>query len=173
MRLFSLSVIIVIHVLCMSFRICSSEIMKEVVYIDPSTEKWARREKPVSGASNTSLTLTHVRLNHYSFQIANIKGADRTARKRWLICAFVVIPRRSWRDIVLALSVRPSVHSVRPHFLSVRSHISVPIGLILFILHRLVRFYSFLVQMISTIDSQYSISFVKIDLLTLELLPLF
>ena len=37
----------------------------------------------------------------------------------------------------------------------------------------LVRFDSFLVQMISTIDSQYPISLVKIDLLTLELLPLF
>ena len=36
-----------------------------------------------------------------------------------------IIPRRSRRDIVLALSVCPSV---RPHFLSVRNHISVPIG---------------------------------------------
>ena len=36
-----------------------------------------------------------------------------------------------------------------------------------------VRFYSFLVQMISTIDSQYHLSFVKIDHSTLELLPLF
>ena len=32
------------------------------------------------------------------------------------------------RDIVLASSVRASVHSVRPHFLSVQNHISVPIG---------------------------------------------
>ena len=44
----------------------------------------------------------------------------------------IVIPRRSRRDIVLASSVRPSVrpsvHSVRPHFLSVQNHISVPIG---------------------------------------------
>ena len=42
-----------------------------------------------------------------------------------------VIPRRSRRDIVLAASVRPSIPSVlpsvRPHFLSVRNHISVPI----------------------------------------------
>ena len=37
----------------------------------------------------------------------------------------IIIPRRSRRDIVLASSVRPSVH---PHFLSVRNHISVPIG---------------------------------------------
>ena len=37
----------------------------------------------------------------------------------------------------------------------------------------LVRFYSFLVQMISIINSRYPISLVKIDLLTLELLPLF
>ena len=37
----------------------------------------------------------------------------------------IIIPRRSRRDIVLTSSVRPSVH---PHFLSVRNHISVPIG---------------------------------------------
>ena len=37
----------------------------------------------------------------------------------------------------------------------------------------LVRFDSFLVQMISTMDSRYPISLVKIDPLTLELLPLF
>ena len=35
------------------------------------------------------------------------------------------------------------------------------------------RFNSFLVQMISTMDSRYPISLVKIDPLTLELLPLF
>ena len=46
----------------------------------------------------------------------------------------VIIPRGSRRDIVLASYVRPSVHSVRPHFLSVRNHISVPIGQIKFIL---------------------------------------
>ena len=54
------------------------------------------------------------------------------------ICFHLVffIPRRSWRDIVLALSVRPSVcpsiQSVCPHLLSVRDHISVPIGQIYF-----------------------------------------
>ena len=37
----------------------------------------------------------------------------------------------------------------------------------------LVRFDSFLVQMISTMDSRYPISLVKINPLTLELLPLF
>ena len=37
----------------------------------------------------------------------------------------------------------------------------------------LVRFDSLLVQMISTMDSRYPISLVKIDPLTLELLPLF
>ena len=37
-----------------------------------------------------------------------------------------IIPRRSRRDIFGV--VRASVHSVRPHFLSVRNHISVPIG---------------------------------------------
>ena len=44
----------------------------------------------------------------------------------------IFIPQRSRRDIVLASSVRPSVHSVRPSvrppFLSVWNHISVPIG---------------------------------------------
>ena len=43
------------------------------------------------------------------------------------------------------------------------NHISVPIGQI----------DSFFVQMSSTIDSRYPISFVKIDPLTLELLPFF
>ena len=37
----------------------------------------------------------------------------------------------------------------------------------------LVKFDSFLVQMISTMDSRYPISLVEIDPLTLELLPLF
>ena len=70
-----------------------------------------------------------------------------------------IIPRRSRRDIVLAASVRPSIPSVRPSgFISQ---------------YLLVRFDSFLVQMISTIDSRYPLSLVKIDPLTLELLPLF
>ena len=68
-------------------------------------------------------------------------------------------PRQSRRDIVLASSVCPSVHTfclsgTIPQYL-------------------LVRFDSFLVQMISTMDSRYPISLVKIDPLTLELLPLF
>ena len=67
----------------------------------------------------------------------------------------IIIPRRSWRDIVLA----SSIHSVRP---------SRTISQYL-----LVRFNSFLVQMISTMVSRYPISLVKIDPLTLELLPLF
>ena len=70
----------------------------------------------------------------------------------------VFIPRRSRRDIVLALSLHPSVHSLRPQFLSVRNHISVP----------LVRFDSFMVKMRSTMDSRYLISFVKIEPLTLS-----
>ena len=61
----------------------------------------------------------------------------------------LVIPRRSRRDIVLAASVRLSVHSVRP---SVR-----PSGTISQYL--LVRFDSYLVQMISTMDSQTSNKF--------------
>ena len=55
--------------------------------------------------------------------------------------------------------VRVSVHSVRP---------SGTISQYL-----LVRFDSFLVQMISTMNSRYPISLVEIDPLTLELLPLF
>ena len=62
--------------------------------------------------------------------------------------------------------VRPSIHSVRP---SVRTFcLSRTISQYL-----LVRFNSFLVQMISTMNSRYPISLVKIDPLTLELLPLF
>ena len=65
---------------------------------------------------------------------------------------------------VVRACVRPSsIPSVRPHVLSARNHISVPIGQI----------NSFLVRMISTMDSRYPISLVKIDPLTLELLPLF
>ena len=73
------------------------------------------------------------------------------------------IPRQSRRDIVLAssvrLSVRPSVHTF-----CLSGTISQ---------YLLVRFNSFLVQMISTMNSRYPISLVKIDPLTLELLPLF
>ena len=55
--------------------------------------------------------------------------------------------------------VRASVHSVRP---------SGTISQYL-----LVRFDSFLLQMISTMNSRYSLSLVNINSLTLELLPLF
>ena len=63
---------------------------------------------------------------------------------------------------VVRPSVRPSILSVHPsvHTFTISQYL-------------LVRFDSFLVQMISTIDSRYPISLVKIDLLTLELLPLF
>ena len=72
--------------------------------------------------------------------------------------------RRSRRDIVLASSVCPSVHSVHPSTLCLSGTISQ---------YLLVKFDSILVQMISTIDSRYPISLVEIDSLTLELLPLF
>ena len=75
---------------------------------------------------------------------------------------FIVIPRRKSEGYSFGV-VRPSIPSVCPHFLSVRNHISVPVGQI----------DSFLVQMISTMDSRYPISLVKINPLTLELLPLF
>ena len=70
----------------------------------------------------------------------------------------VIIPRRIRRDIVLAASVRPFRPSV---------HTFCPSGTISQYL--LVRFD----QMISIMDSGYPISLVKIDPLTLELLPLF
>ena len=90
--------------------------------------------------------------NHYFMHILS-----KAVLLLWIV---FVIPPRSRRDIVLASSVRPSVlPSVRP---------SGTISQYL-----LVRFDSLLVQMISTIDSQYPISLVKIDFLTLELLPLF
>ena len=76
--------------------------------------------------------------------------------------SYIIIPRRSRRDIVLASSVHPfrlSVHTFCP---------SRTISQYL-----LVRFDSFLEKMISTMDSPYPISLVKIDCLTLELLPLF
>ena len=74
--------------------------------------------------------------------------------------------RQSRRDIVLASSVRPSF---RPSVLSVHTFcLSGTISQYL-----LVRFDSFLVQMISTMDSRYPINFVKIDSIPLELLPLF
>ena len=74
----------------------------------------------------------------------------------------LIIPRRSRRDIVLAASVRPFRPSVRTFCLS--GTISQ---------YLLVRFNSFMVQMISTMDSRYPVSLVKIDPLTFELLPLF
>ena len=68
------------------------------------------------------------------------------------------ILRRVGRDIVLA----SFVHSIHTFCLSgtISQYLSV-------------RFDSFLVQMISTMDSRYPISLVKMDPLTLELLPLF
>ena len=70
-------------------------------------------------------------------------------------------PPTEWEGYSFGV-VGPSILSVRTFCLS---------GTIFQYL--LVRFDSFLVQMISTIDSQYPISLVKTDALTLELLPLF
>ena len=73
-----------------------------------------------------------------------------------------VIPQQSQENIVLASSVRVSVHSirlyVRPQFLSVSNHISVPIVQIQFILsindkyHRLSIFYKFFQTRPLTLD---------------------
>ena len=67
-----------------------------------------------------------------------------------LILVQFVIPGQSRKDIVLALSVRP----FGPSTLSSSGTISQ---------YLLVRFDSFLVPMISTMDSRYPISLVKID----------
>ena len=74
----------------------------------------------------------------------------------------LIIPRRSRRDIVLVSSVCPIRPSV--HIFCLSGTISQYLS---------IKFDSFLIQMISTINSQYPISLVKIDPLTLELLPLF
>ena len=66
--------------------------------------------------------------------------------------------------------VHPSVHSVRPSFCP-SIHTFCLFGTISQYL--LVRFNSLLVQIISTMNSRYPISLVKIDPLTLVLLPLF
>ena len=84
-------------------------------------------------------------------------------------CKFIFYPptkSEGYRFGVVRASVRPSVHSVRPsvRFFCLSGTISQ---------YLLVRFNSFLVQMISTMNSRYPISLVKIDPLTLELLPLF
>ena len=66
---------------------------------------------------------------------------------------------------VVRASIRPfdpSVHPFVPKFCP-------PIAISQYLF---VRFDSFSVQIISTMDSQYPISFVRIDRLTLELLPL-
>ena len=81
-----------------------------------------------------------------------------------LLSLFVIIPRRSRGDIhvVLASAVRP--FRLSDHTFCLSGIMSQ---------YLIVRFDSFLVQMISTIDSQYQISLVKIDPITLELLPFF
>ena len=76
--------------------------------------------------------------------------------------ACVIIPGRSQRDIVLASSVCPFCLSI--HTFCMSGTISQ---------YLLVIFDLSLVQMISTMDSRYPISLVKIDPLSLELLPLF
>ena len=84
------------------------------------------------------------------------------------ICCLYYPPTKSegYSFGVVRASVRPFRPSVRP---SVRTFcLSGTISQYL-----LVGFDSFLVQMISTMDFRYPISLVKIDPLTLELLPLF
>ena len=90
-----------------------------------------------------------------------VNYGSRHSRNPPVTCAlkelngYFFIPRQSRRDIVLASSV---------HTFCLSGTISQ---------YLLVRFDSFLVQIISTINSRYPISLVKIDPLTLELLPLF
>ena len=129
--------------------------------------RFARVCSNVDDCSNRNLFLTAKLLKqgyrYHKIQKAFYKFYHRRSE-------LIVFPRRSRRDIVLA----SSVHSVRP---SIRP--SVRLSCHTFCLSRtisqylLVRFDSFLVQMINFIDSRYPISLVKIDHLTLELLPLF
>ena len=96
------------------------------------------------------IVVFHQGLHHSTFR--EIKSFYMRFKTR-LELSQLFIPRRSRRDIVLASSVRPSVcPSVRPSIPSVR-----PSGTISQYL--LVRFDSFLVQMISTMDSQTSNKF--------------
>ena len=75
---------------------------------------------------------------------------------------YIIIPRQSRRDMVLASSITFVLPSVHTFCLS--GTISQ---------YLLVKFGSFLVQMISTMNSRYPLSCVKMDPVTLELLPLF
>ena len=91
----------------------------------------------------------------------NIKGADQPAQSDQCLCYY---PPTKWEGYSFGV-----VHSVRPFRPSVHTFcLSGTISQYL-----LVRFHSFLVQMISTMNSPYPISLVKIEPLTLELLPLF
>ena len=96
--------------------------------------------------SGTIALYTLARFTGFSFlMISTIEGHEVS----------FVIHRRIRRDIVLA----PSIHTFC--LSGTISH------------YLMVGFDSFLVQMISTMDFRYPISLVKIDPLTLELLPLF
>ena len=83
----------------------------------------------------------------------------------YFINPFLFITRTKLKGYSFGV-VRASVRPFHPYV-----HTFYPSGIIFQYL--LVRFDSLLVQMISTIYSQYPTSFVKIDTLTFELLPLF
>ena len=119
----------------------------------------------------------HDRINTqliYRFKLAQVVARRITKPQRKffgsnltgcsLLFRFFLSPTKSERYSlgVVRASVRPSIPSVRLFRLS--GNISQ---------YLLIKFDSFLVQMISTIDSRYPISLVKIDPLSLELLPLF
>ena len=117
--------------------------------------------------------------NFLSNDILFIKFDTLTARKiifkqhmKYVSVMFFYPPTKSegYSFGVVRASVRPSVHSVRP---SVRPSVRTFCLSGTISQYQSVRFDSFLVQMISTMDSRYTISLVKIDPLTLELLPLF
>ena len=98
----------------------------------------------------------------FVFPVATLSSGSPLLSVSLLLPYLLVIPRRSRRDIVLASSVRTSIPWVLTFYPS--RTISQ---------YLMVRFNSFLVQVISTMDSRYPVSFVKIGPLTLELLSLF
>ena len=112
----------------------------------------------------------HITVNNFSVMLGRVfLGWTSTQQRisvllkdsmqclRW--SSYIIIPWWSRRDIVLASSVHPSILTFCQSGTTSQ--------------YLLVRFDSFLVQMIRTMDSRYPISFLKNDPFTLELLPLF
>ena len=125
-----------------------------------------RREHIPSYNSSPFYDVFSPTLKHTLPSISWIVNTDYNTLLRMCMCQFIAYyPPMKWEGYSFGV-VRASVHPVRPsvHTFYLSGTISQ---------YLLIRLDSFLVQMISTIDSRYPISLVKIDPLTLELLPLF